>query len=66
MFIPWCIGTAGKQTSVAKQVRVNSSSKREPYSAIFLAKLLIAQQHSRLTEKAVEDALDNIPVAFEV
>jgi len=31
-FILWCIGVAGKQTAMARQVRVNSSSKREPYS----------------------------------
>jgi len=66
MFILWYIGTAGKQTSVAKQVRVNSSSKREPYSAIFLAKLLIAQKNFRLTEKAIEGALDNIKPYIEL
>jgi len=59
-FILWCIGIAGKQTATAKQVRVNSSSKREPYSAIFLARLLIAQNHFRLSIKAIEGALQRI------
>lgn len=59
-FILWCIGTAAKQTDIAKQVRVNSSSKREPYSVIFLARLLITLQHFRLPEKAIKDAVNNI------
>ncbi len=29
VFMLWCIGMAGKQSPIAKQVRVNSSSKRE-------------------------------------
>ncbi len=60
IFVLWCIGVAGKQTAMAKQVRVNSSSKREPYSVIFLARLLLAQQHFRLPEKNIKDALTNI------
>jgi hypothetical protein len=60
IFILWCIGIAGKQTTIAKQVRVNSSSKREPYSAIFLARLLIAQTNFRLPDKAIKGALNNI------
>ena len=59
-FILWCIGIAGKQTAIAKQVRVNSSSKREPYSAIFLARILIAQNHFRLPMKSIEGALQGI------
>lgn len=60
IFVLWCIGVAAKQTAMAKQVRVNSSSKREPYSVIFLARLLLAQQHFRLPEKNIKDALTNI------
>jgi hypothetical protein len=41
-FVLWSVGTAGKETAQARQVRVNSSSKRAPYSTIFFAKLLIA------------------------
>jgi hypothetical protein len=33
----WCIGVAGKSQPLAKQVRVNSSSKREPYTDDILA-----------------------------
>ena len=47
-FLLWCIGVAGKIHPVAKQVRVNSSSKRESYSAIFLARLLLPQTSFRL------------------
>ncbi len=60
IFVLWCIGIAGKTTALARQVRVNSSSKREPYSVIFLARLLLAQKHFRLPEKAIKEALGNI------
>jgi hypothetical protein len=65
IFILWCIGVAGKQSAIAKQVRVNSSSKREPYSVIFLARLLIAQDHFRLPNKAIKDAFSHIPSYME-
>lgn len=65
LFILWCIGIAGKKTAMAKQVRVNSSSQRESYSAIFLARLLLAQKHFRLPERAVRDALKNIKPYME-
>jgi hypothetical protein len=64
-FILWCIGIAGKQTATAKQVRVNSSSKQEPYSAIFLARLLIAQKQFRLSMKAIEGSLRSIKPYME-
>ena len=64
-FILWCIGIAGKQNAIAKQVRVNSSSKREPYSVIFLARLLIAQNHFRLSMTAIEGALQRIKPYME-
>ena len=59
-FVLWCIGVAGKQTIFFKRVRVNSSSKQEPYSLIFLARLLLTQAQFRLPEKAIKDALNNI------
>lgn len=64
-FILWCIGIAGQKTEIAKQVRVNSSSKRQPYSAIFLARLLIAQEHFRLSQKAIKGALIHIKPYME-
>ena len=65
MFMLWCIGMAGKKTAMAKQVRVNSSSKRETYSAIFLARLLLAQKHFRLPEKTIKEALNHIKPYME-
>ncbi len=56
-FILWCIGIAGKHMPIAKQVRVNSSSKREPYSAIFLGHLLMAQKKFRISAKAILSSL---------
>jgi hypothetical protein len=56
-FILWCIGIVGKHTPVAKQVRVNSSSKREPYSAIFLGHLLMAQEKFQLSAKEILSSL---------
>jgi hypothetical protein len=60
IFVLWCIGTAGKQTDIAKQVRVNSSSNRPAYSVVFLAKLLMTQAHFRLPDRALNDALNEI------
>jgi len=57
IFVLWCIGVAGKQTDLAKQVRVNSSSKRETYSIIFLAKLLLSQKQFRVPIKSITDAI---------
>ena len=60
IFVQWCIGTAGRQTGIARQVRVNSSSKRPYYSVIFMARLLIAQAHFRLPNKAIYSALNEV------
>ncbi len=64
-FVLWCIGTAGKETVQAKRVRVISSSKRAPYSTIFLARLLISQKHFRLPDKAIIASLLKIKVNAE-
>ena len=66
MFVLWCVGVAGKHTTTAKQVKVNSTSKRAPYSVIFLARLLLAQEHFRLPEKAIKDALNHIKPYVEL
>jgi len=65
IFILWCIGVTGKQTQIANQVRVNSSSLRTPYSVIFLARLLITQSHFRLSNKAILHALNHINIYME-
>jgi hypothetical protein len=65
-FVLWCVGTAGKETAQAKQVRVNSSSKRTPYSAIFLARLLIAQKRFRLPDKEIIASLRQIRINVEI
>jgi len=62
IFVLWCIGVACRQTPLAKQVRVNSSSKRAPYSVIFLARLLISKAHFRLPQQAVSDALSQVEI----
>lgn len=64
-FVLWCVGTAGKHTAKAKQVRVNSSCKRAPYSVIFLAHLLINQQDFRLPDKEIIASLHMIKVSAE-
>jgi len=66
IFVLWCIGLAGRATEKAKQIRVNSSSKRDPYSVIFLARLLITQKHFRLPKKAIEEALSHIQSYMEL
>ena len=59
-FLLWCIGVAGKNQPIAKQVRVNSSSKREPYSLIFLARLLLRQPAFRLLPNQIWQSLTTI------
>ncbi len=65
VFILWCVGVAGKGTKTAKQVRVNSSSKRPTYSNIFLAKLLLSQKKFRLPLKNIIEALLTINLYME-
>ena len=65
IFVLWCIGIAGQHTQLAKQVRVNSSSKRTPYSVIFLARLLITQPGFRLSSRSIIDALGQIQIYME-
>lgn len=64
-FVLWCIGVAAKDTPLARQVRVNSSSKRKAYSDIFLARLLIAQKHFRLPHKAIQNSMNTIQPYLE-
>jgi len=65
IFVLWCIGVAGQHTQLAKQVRVNSSSKRAPYSVIFLARLLITQPGFRLSLRSTTNALGQIKIYME-
>ena len=65
IFVLWCIGVASQQTPLAKQVRVNSSSPRAPYSVIFLARLLISKAHFRLLQQAITDALSQVKINME-
>jgi hypothetical protein len=59
-FLLWCIGVAGKNQPLSKQVRVNSSSKRDPYSAVFLARLLLRQPTFRLSNSQLWQSLTTI------
>jgi Transposase DDE domain len=64
-FLLWCIGVAGKDQAIAKQVRVNSSSKRDPYSVIFLARLLLRQPTFRLKHRQIWQSLTTIKPYIE-
>lgn len=66
LFILWCIGTAKKNSELAKQVRVNSSSKREPYSVIFLAHLLLTQRRFRITTKEFMGSIKKVADCHEL
>lgn len=66
IFVLWCIGMAGRATDNAKQLRVNSSSKRDPYSVIFLARMLIRQQHFQLPKVAIHEALGHVQSYMEL
>jgi len=65
IFVLWCIGVAGQHTRLAKQVKVNSFSKRAPYLVIFLARLLITQPGFRLSSRSIIDALGQIQIYME-
>jgi len=56
-FLLWCIGVARKNQPNAQQVRVNSSSKRNPYSVIFLARLLLQQPTFRIRQEQIWQSL---------
>ncbi len=60
IFLLWCIGMAGRKTKMARQVRVNSSSKREPYSVIYLARLLIPLRKFRVSETTIKESLKEV------
>ena len=64
-FVLWCVGTAGRNTELARQLRVNSSSKRPPYSTIFMGRLLTAQKRFRLPDKEILKALNHIQINVE-
>ena len=66
IFVLWCIGTAKKNSDLAKQVRVNSSSKREPYSVIFLAHLVVVQRHFRITTRELMDSIKKVADCHEL
>ena len=60
IFLLWCIGTALKDSQEARHLRANSSSKREFYSVVFMARLMCQQQEVRLPEKSFNEALNTI------
>jgi Transposase DDE domain len=59
-FLLWCIGQAGKDLPGAKHVRVNSSSKRQPYSVIYLARLLLLHAKIRLSPTQIWHSLNTL------
>lgn len=61
-FVLWCIGVAGKKNPLVRRVSVNSSSQREPYSAIFLARLLIAQPGFGVSKSEFKSSLRQIKI----
>jgi len=65
IFVLWCIGVAGRATDKAKQLRVNSSSKREPYSVIFLARLLTRQKKFQLPKQTINEVLGYVQSYME-
>jgi len=64
-FVLWCIGVGGKTSPLVRRLRVNSSSQREPYSVIFLARLLIAQPGFRLSEFEFKSSLKQIEIYLQ-
>ena len=65
IFVLWCIGVAGQHTQLAKQVRVNSSSQRAPYSVIFLARLLVTQPGFQLSLRSIISSLAQIEIYMQ-
>lgn len=57
IFVLWCIGMASLNSQLARRVRVNSSSKRAPYSVIFLARLLISETRLSVSHRSINHAM---------
>lgn len=65
IFVLWCVGVTSQYSRLARRVRVNSSSKRAPYSAIFLARLLISQSRLKLSRRSISHALRRVNIYME-
>lgn len=65
LFVLWCIGTAVKQSNLIKQFTVSSKRKRPPYSAIFLARLLLKRKRYKLSERRFNEAINQVQPYIE-
>lgn len=54
----WCIGEIAKAQSMEHLVRPNSSSKRAPYSAPFLARMLLAKKVISINQRQLLEAVE--------
>ena len=65
LFVLRCVGIAVTGSSTAKQIRVNSSSKRPSYSVIFLARLLLQHSTFRISHKQMQQSLMTIKLYLD-
>ena len=56
----WCIGSVAKQAGYMRQIQVNSSSKRNAYSALFLARLLLSRKAITINQTQIRMALEQV------
>lgn len=65
IWVLWCIGIAAKGLPLAKQIRVNSSSKKPAYSVIFLARLLLQHSTFQITQHQMQQSLITIKLYMD-
>ena len=66
LWLLWCVGTMMSTTDKARQLRVNSSSPRAPYSVIFLARLLLRRQSISLNQTQLKTVLTQAATSFDL
>jgi len=61
----WCIGEAAKSRAMEHHVRSISSSKRAPYSAPFLAKLLLTKKRIIVNQRQLTRVIETAKIYIE-
>lgn len=65
IFVLWCVGIALAQSSLAKQIQVNSSSKKPAYSVIFQARIVLKHMSYQITYRQMQHSVKAISDYFD-
>ena len=53
----WCIGTIMRGSEIFRHLKVNSSSRRESYSVLFLARLVMTRRRVQISQRQITATL---------